>query len=223
MLSSRAPLNKLSLWCSVLLLFMLCCAPLSAYKLFYAEEYYNLYHVHMYDYPENGLEQIYYLQKALTSPHVNPVNALTHITTHEQWKMYRTLFRLHVLLLLTKEELRLGDQYDKRGIYFYNYPYKSAILGSLKKAHALYLLATPYWQEAQKTAQLATSQGSTLADMDGIESWNDERAQIMSGKLDYGQTISRVLKHNEHSIKQLTDMKASEYVPTLTKRVTPPK
>ncbi len=77
-----------------------------SYKILYAEQFYKLYHAHFYQYPEDYLENIYWLEQSLQSDFANPLNALAKIENKTQWRRYMNLFRMHVSLKLT--ELYLG-------------------------------------------------------------------------------------------------------------------
>ena len=109
-----------------------------AWKIQYAEQFYRLYHQHFYRYPEEGTENIWYLSMALKSPFANPLNALAKIEDKTEWEKYRNLFVMHVYLRIIDEYLSMAAKYDKFNAYFYNYPWKSANLDSLRSAEAYY-------------------------------------------------------------------------------------
>ena len=69
----------------LILLFLLCAAGLFAYKVQYAEQFYRLYHLHFYQYPDDTMENIFYLEQALKSDFANPLYALAEIENEEQW------------------------------------------------------------------------------------------------------------------------------------------
>ncbi|MCK5672503.1 MAG: hypothetical protein KAH95_03960, partial [Spirochaetales bacterium] len=88
----------------ILLLFLFAAlAQVSSYKILYAEQYYKLYHQNLYQYPEDFNGNIWYLERALSRPFVNPLNALTIIEDQNTWKRYRYLFYLHVNLKLVEQ------------------------------------------------------------------------------------------------------------------------
>ena len=96
----------------------------SAYRVLYAEQYYKLYHLHFYQYPDDTMENIFYLERALQADFANPLYALARVDTRDQWAQYRTLFKMHVNLKLVELYLALGVKYDKQVAYFYNAPWR---------------------------------------------------------------------------------------------------
>jgi len=67
------------------LLLLLASAPQAAsYRVLYAEQYYRLYHQHFYQYPEDTLENIHYLEDALKADFANPLYALARIASHNE-------------------------------------------------------------------------------------------------------------------------------------------
>ena len=87
----------------IILIFILAAVPSTSvfsYKILYAEQFYKLYHRHFYQYPEDYLENIYYLEEALRSDFANPLNALAIIKNKSDWERYRNPFRMHVSLKL---------------------------------------------------------------------------------------------------------------------------
>ena len=83
--------------------------PLYGYKLCYAEQYYELYHRHLYEYDENIKYNIYILEHALNAPFANQLNALATIKNLNENDWYQNLFRMQVNLLII-------DQYRKNNI-----------------------------------------------------------------------------------------------------------
>lgn len=167
----------------LVLFFLLLVGPLYSYKILYAEQFYKLYHSHFLQYPENINENIQFLEMALKTPFVNPLNALTKIENQEEWERYRYLFKLHVNLELIKQYRLLGSKYDKRKAYFYNYPWKEDNLKSLEIAEAYYQTSLYYWEQAKNLA----SQIDELPylHLSGVQYWEDEYARISTGELDY--------------------------------------
>ncbi len=167
-------------------------SPLWAYNLMYAEQYYKLFHTHFYQYPEDLNENIYYLEWALKSDFVNPLNALTPIENPEEWERYRKLFTLHVNLKLTELYRKLGSKYDKFTAYFYNYPFKRANLDSLRYAESYYQAALYYWEEALYWAeQIEQKPWFTF---ENLSQWEDELYRINQGELDYAELIGSDLE-----------------------------
>jgi len=168
-------------------LFLCSLTPLFSYNIYYAEQYYKLYHQNFYQYPEDFEENIWYLERALKRPFVNPLNALTRIDNKEEWQRYQALFYLHVNLEMVKQYRLWAAEYDKRVAYFYNQPWKDQNLESLEIAEHYYRTALYYWDEALTWwARLSRMPYYHLAD---VHYWEDERVRIGSGDLDYGDII----------------------------------
>jgi len=159
----------------------------SAYRVLYAEQFYRLYHLHFYQYPDDSMENIYYLQQALAADFANPLYALARIETPQEWSQYRTLFKMHANLKLVELYLTLGSKYDKRVAYFYNAPWKAENLDSLELAEQCYRTAVGHWEEARRwAAQLPL----LYFNLEEVQLWEDERTRIRSGDLDYGRIIA---------------------------------
>jgi len=180
----------------ILLLFLsLALEPVSSYKILYAEQYYKLYHQNLYQYPEDFNGNIWYLERALSRPFVNPLNALTIIEDQNVWERYRYLFYLHVNLKLVEQYRHLGSKYDKRVAYFFNEPWKEANLKSLDIAESYYIAAEYYWTEALLWIdKLKSVEYFFLSD---IQNWEDERFRIVTGDLDYKEIIGMDLERLE--------------------------
>ncbi len=162
-------------------------APAFGYKILYAEQFYKLFHAHFYQYPDDSLENIYYLEQALRADFANPLNALARIENKVQWERYRYLFYMHVNLKLVDQYLRLGVKYDKMVAYFYNAPWKKENLESLKKAEQAYQYALEYWKEALVWS--AKAYQMRMIHLEEIQYWEDENFRIETGDLDYGTII----------------------------------
>ena len=91
---------KTILGTSFILLMLFQSAPLSAYYVTLKEQWYRLFHVHLNQYPDEILENIYYLEKALTADFANPLFAIALIENEIQWEKYRYLFMMHINLKL---------------------------------------------------------------------------------------------------------------------------
>lgn len=173
------------------LLVLASAAPVSAYKILYAEQWYNLVHRHLHEDPDSAMENIYYLERALRADFANPLNALTVIKDEKEWARYRALFRMHVNLLLVQQTLALGANYDKQTAYFYNYPWKWANLDSLDKAEKVYQTAFGYWKDAQNFS--AEAKNAPPLWLEGLQEWTDEQWRIETGDLDYQKIIQKQL------------------------------
>jgi len=165
--------------------------PVSAYKIVYAEQWYKLVHRHMSETPDDALENIYYLERALRADFANPLNALTPIKDEKEWARYRSLFRMHVNLMLVQQTLTLGSSFDKQQAYFYNYPWKAANLDSLSKAEKIYQVAFGYWKDAQGFAAEAANKPPLW--FENLQFWIDEQTRIETGDLDYTRIIQKQL------------------------------
>ncbi len=174
-------------WVLLLLLAVVPSRKAEAYRILYAEQYYRLYHLHFYQYPDDSMENIFYLEQALKSDFANPLYALARIENKQQWAQYRLLFKMHVNLKLVELYLTLGSKYDKMVAYFYNAPWKAQNLDSLDKAEQSYRVALGYWQEALGWAVRTQHLGFNL---EGIQKWEDEWKRILTGDLDYQEIIN---------------------------------
>jgi hypothetical protein len=181
---------------------------LSAYRILYAEQYYKLYHLHFYQYPDDSMENIYYLERALEADFANPLYALARIETREQWAQYRTLFKMHVNLKLVELYLTLGSKYDKQTAFFYNAPWREENLESLESAERMYRLAVGYWEEARSWAFRLPRMWFNLEE---IQAWEDERTRILSGDLDYGRIIGSHLQRLDRVRRQFEAMDENTY------------
>ena len=120
-------------WLLPIFLFSLIPAkPADAYFVTYKEQYYRLFHMHLIQYPDDTMENIYWLEMALKAPFSNPLYALAHIENEVQWEKYRNLFMMHVNIKLAEQHLFLGNKWNKRNAYFYNAPWKDENLADRK-------------------------------------------------------------------------------------------
>jgi len=182
-----------------LILFMIS-SSLWAYKITYAEQFYELYHQHFYYYPDDVGENINYLILALHSDFANPLNALAKIENEKQWEKYRYLFYMHVNLELVDCYIKLASKYDKFDAYFYNYPWKYANLDSLKNAEAFYKQALYFWNEALQWSEKASTPEFAWMFLTDIQYWEDENLRIQEKDLDYQEII-------EHHLNRLQEVR----------------
>ena len=61
----------------------------NAYMVKYKEDFYKLYHVHYQQQPDDCIENIYWLEKAVKADFCNPLYAYTKIENELQWEKYR--------------------------------------------------------------------------------------------------------------------------------------
>jgi hypothetical protein len=193
---------------AALLMLLLPAGTTFAYRVLYAEQYYRLYHQHFYQYPDDSMENIYYLEQALKADFNNPLYALARIETREEWAQYRTLFKMHVNLKLVELYLTLGSKYDKMVAYFYNAPWQRHNLESLDKAEQAYNVALRYWDEARNWAAKLPRMYFNLEE---IQSWEDERTRIWRGELDYGRIIGDHLARLQGVRQQFQQMDENTY------------
>jgi hypothetical protein len=192
----------------VALLFLVPSPQASCYRVLYAEQFYNLYHLHLYQYPDDTMENIYYLEQALKADFANPLYALARIEDKQQWAQYRTLFKMHMNLKLIELYLTLGSKYDKRVAYFYNAPWKEQNLDSLKTAEAVYRVALGYWSEALRWAARIPRLRYNLEE---VQDWEDEWKRIIIGELDYKQIIDAHLRRLERVRAEFQAMNQNTY------------
>ena len=116
------------------LILILTAFPVNGYFVTYKEQYYRLFHVHYIQYPDDSMENIYWLEQALKADFANPLYALALIENEIQWEKYRYLFNMHLYIKLIEQYLFLGNKWNKRNAYFYNAPFKDQNLESLETA-----------------------------------------------------------------------------------------
>jgi hypothetical protein len=174
-----------------LLLSSIPAARANAYMVKYKEDFYRLYHVHYQQYPDDCIENIYWLEKAVQADFCNPLYADAKIDSEKQWEKYRNLFQMHLNLKLIEQHLRLGRTYDKQIAHFYDAPWKDAYINDLNKTLSCYEAGLYYWQEAQLWAEKANAVSFDFIFITDQQFWEDERERIKSGSLDYGKMLNR--------------------------------
>jgi hypothetical protein len=166
---------------------------LNAYVAQYKEQYYRLYHLHYIQYPDDTMENIYWLEKALKADFANPLYALALIEEEVQWEKYRSLFMMHINLKLIEQYLLLGNKWNKRNAYFYNAPWKEENLESLETAETCFRTALYYWKDAAQWAEKAREGRFRWINLERVQFWEDEAGRIESKALDYERIINREL------------------------------
>ena len=177
----------------LLLLFVFIPGILNAYFVTYKEQYYRLFHLHYMQYPDETMENIYWLEKALKADFCNPLYALALIENETQWEKYRYLFMMHINIKLAEQHLFLGNKWNKRNAYFYNAPWKEQNLDSLETAETCFRTALYYWEEALSWVEKLNDRRFRYINLQRIQFWEDEVARIEDKKLNYGKTINREL------------------------------
>ncbi|MDR1301776.1 MAG: hypothetical protein LBK43_04810 [Treponema sp.] len=181
---------------SLLLGLALCCIstmPLKADRIQYKEQYFKLYHLHYIQYPDDTMENLYWLEKTLQADFANPLYAVALIEDEVQWEKYRYLFMMHVNLKIIEQYLFLGNKWNKRHAYFYNAPWKEQNLESLETAETCFKTALFYWQDAMAWADKAQERRFRFINLEQVQYWQDEAQRIERKTLDYETIISREL------------------------------
>lgn len=191
------------------LLLVLAAGAASAFPVYYKEQFYKLYHQHYIQYPDDAIENIYWLEQAKKANFCNPLYALATIEDERHWERYRYLLEMHLSLKLIEQHLALGSKFDKRVAYFYNAPWKVQNLESLKTAESAYRAALAYWKEARELA--AKAMGMRFVQLEEVQYWIDEAYRIDSGELDYADVIGDELKRLEKVRADFEKMDASTY------------
>ncbi|MDR3115833.1 MAG: hypothetical protein LBU25_09980 [Treponema sp.] len=168
-------------------------APLKADRIRYKEEYFRLYHLHYIQYPDDTMENIYWLEKALQADFANPLYAVALIEDEVQWEKYRYLFMMHLNLKLIEQYLFLGNKWNKGQAYFYNAPWKEQNLKSLETAETCFKTALWYWKDALAWAGKAGERRFRFINLERVQYWQDEAHRIQGQALDYEKIIRREL------------------------------
>jgi hypothetical protein len=176
-----------------LLIFIAVSIPVNSYFVTYKEQYYRLFHIHHIQYPDDSMENIYWLEQAMKADFCNPLYALALIENETQWEKYRYLFNMHINIKIIEQYLFLGNKWNKRKAYFYNAPWKEQNLESLETAETCYRTALYYWDEALKWYEKANERRFRWINLQKVQFWEDEVFRIEKGTLDYGKTIRREL------------------------------
>ena len=195
----------------ILLLILLPRTPLNAYYVTYKEQYYKLYHLHYIQYPDDTMENIYWLEKALKADFCNPLYALALIENETQWEKYRSLFMMHINIKLAEQHLLLGNKWNKRNAYFYNAPWKEQNLDSLQTAETCFKTALYYWNEALNWAEKLSDKKFRFIYLEKIQFWEDEVSRIEDKTLDYGKTITRELTLLQNVREKFQNMDENTY------------
>jgi hypothetical protein len=182
-----------------------------AYYVQYKEQYYRLYHLHYIQYPDDTMENIYWLEKALKADFANPLYAMALIEDELQWEKYRNLFMLHVHLKIIEQYLYLGNKWNKRNAYFYNAPWKEQNLESLETAESCFKTALYYWKEALPYVEKLKDRRFRFLNLDRVQYWEDEAWRISENKLNYEKTINRELDLLEKVRQKFEAMDGTTY------------
>jgi len=178
---------------AVILVLLAAAIPVNGYFVTYKEQYYRLFHLHYIQYPDDSMENIYWLEQAMKADFANPLYALALIEDEIQWEKYRYLFNMHINIKLIEQYLFLGNKWNKRNAYFYNAPWRDQNLESLETAETCFRTALYYWDEAIAWAEKANERRFRWINLQKVQFWEDEAFRIENGRLNYGRTIRREL------------------------------
>ena len=93
--------------------------PSFSYFVTYKEQYYRLFHVHYQQYPDDIMENIYWLEKAVAADFSNPKYALTKIDDEKDWEKYRLRdFMMHLNLKLIEQHYDLVENTTREKCIF---------------------------------------------------------------------------------------------------------
>lgn len=198
--------KKILIIFNFLVLFFIPLQNADAYMVKYKEDWYKLFHVHYQQYPDDCMENIYWLEKAVEADFCNPLYADAKITTEKEWEKYRYLFQMHINLKLIEQHLRLGRIYDKKCIYFYDAPWKEEYLSNMEKALSCYKAGLYYWKEAKIWYEKANAPTFRFLYIEDLQFWEDERERIFTGELNYEKIIIREVERLEKNISELKAM-----------------
>lgn len=172
----------------------------------YKEDYYKLFHVHYQQYPDDVIENIYWLEKAVQADFCNPLYTGVKIEDEKDWEKYRYLFMMHINLKLIEQHMRLGRTYDKQVAHFYDAPWKDVYIENLEKAKSCYTAGLFYWKEAKLWAEKANTGSFKFLFITDRQAWEDERERISTGKLDYEKILSREIARVQNVIDAFSKM-----------------
>ena len=181
-------------------------SPAFSYMVKYKEDYYKLFHVHYQQYPDDVMENIYWLEKAVQADFCNPLYAGVKIDNEDDWEKYRYLFMMHINLKLIEQHLRLGRTYDKKTAKFFDAPWKDLYIENLKKAKSCYEAGLYYWQEAKLWAEKANVGKFKFLFLTDIQNWEDERERVGNGNLDYDKILNREISRVQAVIDDFEKM-----------------
>ncbi len=167
----------------------------TAFPVYFKEQYFKLYHTHYIQYPDDTIENIYWLEQARKADFCNPLYAMAKIADEKHWERYRYLFNMHIELKMIEQHLLLGSKFDKQVAYFYNAPWKNENLESLKTAETAYKAALFYWKTAKEWS--AKAEQMPWVFVPEVQFWVDESYRIANGELDYQRMIERELARLE--------------------------
>jgi len=179
---------------TAILVLLTAAIPVNGYFVTYKEQFYRLFHLHYIQYPDDTMENIYWLEQAVKADFANPLYALALIENETQWEKYRYLFSMHLNIKLIEQYLLLGNKWNKRKAFFYNAPWRDQNIESLETAETCYRAALYYWDEALSWWKKANDRKFRWIDLPKVQFWQDEAFRIENGTLNYARTINRELE-----------------------------
>lgn len=205
-------MNKISIrFFALLILFsFIKIDDINARVLKFKEEFYQLYHIHYQQFPDDCIQNIYWLEQAVRADFCNPLYAMAKITTEDQYEKYRYLFMMHLNLKLIEQHLRLGRIYDKKALYFYDAPWKDEYKNNLLKTKSCYEAGYYYWKEANLWAEKANIGKFRYLFIQELQNFEDERERIGTGELDYKKILDRELKRVNKILSEIEELEKSE-------------
>ena len=183
----------------------------AAYVAKYKEDYYKLFHVHYQQYPDDVMENIYWLEQAVKADFANPLYASAKINDEREWEKYRYLFMMHINLKIIEQYMRLGRTYDHSVAHFYDAPWKDMYLDNLEKTKSCYETGLYYWREAKLWAEKSNASPFNFLWLTDIQAWEDERERIGTGKLDYEKILTREVTRVQGVIDAFKGMESKKY------------
>jgi hypothetical protein len=166
---------------------------LNAYIIEFKEQFYRLYRLNYTQRPDHIMENIDWLERALTADFANPLHALARIEDEVQWEKYRYLFMMHINLKLVEQYIFLGNKWNKRNAFFFNAPWREQNLASLEYAEKCYRTALLYWYDALEWADKALDRRFRWINLQHVQYWEDEAFRIERKILDYEKVLNREL------------------------------
>lgn len=146
------------------------------------EEFYSLYRENLYRRADNFNANIFWLEYAKKAPFGIPVKALAKIESKPQWLQYQRLFLFHINFLIMDNYLRLGEQYEKPHIFFFNTQFKKELKEGFQIAEIYYNRALIAFQDSLNYAKQAWEyRDDTPLTLDGeSDKWMDTLYRILN-------------------------------------------
>jgi hypothetical protein len=184
-------------------------------KLRYVEEFYALFAQNHMPATESTEQNIWYLQVALNSPFVHPVQALCVIRTEEEHAQYKRLLRSRIAFLVAQGFMQLGYRYDKEDIYWFNLEYADELIKGFRIAEHYYREAVVYWDEARRVASEVQRHRRIRLSGGLVDAIQDEARRIYEGDINYRKTIDFRLRDLERKREKIT--RAGQGLPVTSK------